>query len=274
MLQARNLSASTVGSYVSTVAKISLFHKKSPLLFTENEVLAFLLHELKVQKLEPKTVELHRCALITFYRMMAPEITIMQKCGRIKIPHKLPTVLSREEVERMIDGIRNRKHRAITAVLYSSGLRLNECAKLKPADIDCDRMTVRVEAGKGLKDRYAVLSHRALELLKEYQTAYRASEWLFPGRSAHISGRSIQYVVATAASNAGIRKRVHPHTLRHSFATHLIEAGVPLQIIQLFLGHENLKTTAEYAHISSTMVSGVSSPFDMAMRSTPEATNV
>ena len=191
----------------------------------------------------------------------------MQHCQRIKIPHKLPSVLSREEVERMIDGIRNLKHRAMVALLYSSGMRLNECAKLKPADIDSDRMTIRVEAGKGQKDRYAVLSPRALNILNEYRATHFASDWLFPGRRSHISGRSIQYVVAYATVNAGIRKRVHPHTLRHSFATHLIEAGVPLQIIQLFLGHENLKTTAEYAHISSTMISGVSSPFDMPLAS-------
>ena len=276
MLEARNLSASTVESYVGAVAKISLFHKKSPLLFTEDEVRGFLLHELKNEKLEPRTVELHRCALVTFYRAVAPEITIMNKCARIKTAHKLPVVLSREEVERLLEGIKNLKHRALVTLLYSSGLRLRECVNLKTKHIDHDRMTVHVENGKGKKDRYVVLSHRALELLKEYQRTYLTPDWLFPSpfQNSPISARTVEQVVSGAAKKAGIQKHVHPHTLRHSFATHLLEAGVSLQIIQQFLGHENLKTTAIYAHISSAMVSAVVSPFDMAMRSTPEAANV
>ena len=264
-LEAKGFSMRTVDNYVNAVIKISKFHNKSPLLFTEDDVRAFILHELKPESLAPRTVELHRCALITFYRLVAPEINIMQNIGRIKLPKHLPVVLSRDEVERMIGALHNIKHKAVVAVLYSAGLRLGECAALKVSDIDSGRMSVRVEMGKGKKDRYSILSQRALEILRNYVKIYRPKEWLFRGRDIcnPIHRRSIQKIVENAGHKAGICKNIHPHTMRHSFATHLLEAGVQLQIIQQLLGHSNLKTTTIYTHVTSVMLQNVKSPFDM-----------
>lgn len=267
LLEARGFANGTIGIYVSALAKISKFHNKSPLLFTEDDVRAYLLHEMKVEMLKPKTVNLYRCALLTFYRFMAPEITIMKRIERIKIPHTLPVVLSREEVEAMLGTIKNLKHKAAMAVLYSAGLRVSECVSLRISDIDSDRMAVRVESGKGKKDRYTVLSRRALELLRAYYRAYAPKHWLFPGQKqgSHLNRLTIERIVKRAARNAGISKHVHNHTLRHSFATHLLEAGVQLQVIQQFLGHAHVRTTTMYTQVTSVMLKSTKSPLDMAI---------
>lgn len=265
MLEAKGFTQPTVRNYTQAVAKISRFHNKSPLLFTEDDIRAFLLHEMKVEKRAMRTVELHRCALGTFYRLLAPESKVMERISRIKVPKHLPVVLSREEVERLIKAIRNLKHKTVVVLLYSSGLRLSECAALKVSDIDSGRMTVRVEMGKGGKDRYVVLSRRAYHVMRAYCAARRPAHWLFPGwkPDTHLSKRSIAKIVETAAKRAGINKNVHAHTLRHSFATHLLEAGTQLQVIQRLLGHSSLKTTTLYTQVTSVMMNAVKSPLDM-----------
>jgi integrase/recombinase XerD len=275
MLEAKGFANGTIGIYVAALAKISTFHNKSPLLFTEDDVRAYLLHEMKVEKLKPKTVNLYRCALLTFYRFVAPEITIMKRIERIKIPRTLPVVLSREEVEAMLGTIKNLKHKTVMAVLYSAGLRVSECATLRISDIDSDRMTIRVESGKGKKDRYTVLSRRALDLLRAYYRAYVPKHWLFPGQKqdSHLHRKTVERIVLKAACDAGISKLIHTHTLRHSFATHLLEAGVQLQVIQQFLGHAHVKTTTMYTQVTSVMLKSTKSPLDMAIAPAEEVAN-
>jgi site-specific recombinase XerD len=198
---------------------------------------------------------------------MAPEGKVMARFGRMKEPKTLPVVLSRAEVERLLGAIGNLKHRAAVMVLYCGGLRLEECVKLRPCHIESGGMKIRIEQGKGGKDRYTLLSHRALQTLREYYKTYRPREWLFEGRCGGqevrpMSGRMLQKVVTSAAARAGIGKRVHAHTLRHCFATHLLEAGVALQVIQRLLGHGSVKTTTIYTHVSQAMLDKVVSPLD------------
>jgi len=183
---------------------------------------------------------------------------------RPKKKEKLPEVLSPAEVARVLEKPRNLKHRALLVLLYSAGLRVGELVRLRPEDLDEDRRLVRVRGGKGGKDRNTLLARRALEVVRRYRAAYPTGRWLFPGsrRDRHLTTRSVQRVVARAAEAAGIRKRVTPHTLRHSFATHLLEGGTNLRIIQELLGHRSARTTQVYTHVAQSTLQAVRSPVD------------
>lgn len=186
---------------------------------------------------------------------------------RIPRPRKesrLPTVLSRREIARLIDRARNPKHRALLVLLYSAGLRVGEVVRLRPEDLDADRGLLRVRGGKGDKDRYTLLAHRAMETVGVYRAAYPDDRWLFPGGKPgrHLTTRSVQRVVQRAARAAGIEKNVTCHTLRHSFATHLLEAGTNLRIIQELLGHQSARTTQIYTRVTTTELAAVRSPLD------------
>ena len=186
---------------------------------------------------------------------------------RIPRPRKesrLPTVLSPQEVARLIGRARNPKHRALLVLLYSSGLRVGELVRLRPGDLDADRGLLRVRAGKGDKDRYTLLARRAIEVVGVYRAAFPSDRWLFPGGKPgrHLTTRSVQRVVKRAARAAGIEKSVTAHTLRHSFATHLLEAGTNLRIIQELLGHKSARTTQIYTRVTTTELRSVQSPLD------------
>ncbi len=261
-LQLKGFSTRTISNYVAAVAALSAFHKRSPLALTQDDVRTFYLHEINVKKMAARTVNLHMAALKTFFNLMAPESTVMKGITRLKCPKEIPVVLDTQEVQRLIDSIHNLKHKAAVTLLYSGGLRLNECVNLKPHHIESGRMKIRVEQGKGNKDRYTILSNRALSLLREYFKAYRPKQWLFEGRNGHVHQRMLHIIIRTAARKANINKPVSPHTLRHCFATHLLEQGVSLQVIQQLLGHSSIKTTAIYTHVTSVMLDKVVSPFD------------
>jgi integrase/recombinase XerD len=227
-----------------------------------SDIRTFLLHELNDRKLAAKTVSLHKAAITTFYNLITPGSTVMNGITNIRCPMKIPVVLDCKEVQRLIAAIENLKHKAAVILLYSGGLRLNECITLKPHHIESERMKIRVEQGKGKKDRYTILSQRALELLRDYFHSYRPKKWLFEGRHGHLSNRMLHRAIKVAARKAGIVKPVSAHTLRHCFATHLLERGVALQVIQQLLGHSSIKTTTIYTHVSSAMIDKVISPFD------------
>ncbi|MFH1627118.1 MAG: tyrosine-type recombinase/integrase [Pseudomonadota bacterium] len=191
---------------------------------------------------------------------------------KIKCPRrekKLPVVLDISEVESLFLATKNLKHKAMLMITYSSGLRVSETAKLKLTDIDSTRMTVRI-TGKGDKDRYSILSQTALEHLRQYWKKYRPAEWLFEGqkKDGHISTNSIQQLFYKAKKLARIKKPVSIHTLRHSFATHLIEAGTSLHHVQLLLGHRSPTTTTVYLHVSRLNLSQVVSPLDKTAQQT------
>ncbi len=183
---------------------------------------------------------------------------------RPKKEAQLPAVLSQEEVARLLGEVKNVKHRALLMLLYASGLRVGEVVRLQPDDIDADRGLVRVRRGKGSKDRYTLLARRAVEALVLYREAYPIGRWLFPGArdGRHLTPRSVQRIVARAASAARITKHVTPHTLRHSFATHLLEGGTNLRIIQELLGHASSRTTERYTHVARSTFDSIRSPLD------------
>jgi len=177
---------------------------------------------------------------------------------------QLPTVLSQSEVARLLRAPRNLKHRALLLLLYSSGLRVSELVRLRCDDVDEDRGLLRVRRGKGAKDRYTLLADRAIQALKLYREAYEPRRWLFPGGrpDRHLTTRSVQKVVARAARDTGLEKHVTPHTLRHSFATHLLEGGTNLRIIQELLGHASSRTTQRYTHVARSTFESIRSPLD------------
>jgi site-specific recombinase XerD len=193
-----------------------------------------------------------------------------------KRPKRLPVVLSQEETVRFLECIANFKHRTLLTTLYACGLRLSEGTHLRPADIDSQRMLVQVRQGKGQKDRIVPLSPVLLEQLRTWWRATRPQEWLFPGQGGRgpLSDHSAQKACQQAAQKAGLKKRVSPHALRHSYATHLLEAGVDLRTLQKLLGHACLSTTLIYTHVSQPRLLAAPSPLDLlpleATRPRPE----
>ena len=198
----------------------------------------------------------------------------VEQLPRPRKEHKLPNVLSRQEVMRLLGTVENPKHRAIMLLTYSGGLRLGEVVRLKVGDIDSDRNLIHIRQAKGRKDRYTLLSKVALEALRAYYRKYQPQTWLFPGAKPgrHLHERSVQKVFDRAQEKAGIRKDVSTHTLRHSFATHLLESGTDLRYIQELLGHKSSKTTEIYTHVSEKNIGQIQSPLDALMnRSGDEA---
>jgi integrase/recombinase XerD len=184
---------------------------------------------------------------------------------RPKKEEKLPNILSKEEVITLLNNVSNIKHRALLTLTYSAGLRVSEVVSLKLGDIDSQRMLVHIRQGKGRKDRYTILSQTALDILRQYARQYRLTDWLFPGENeqTHLSERSAQKIFSTVRSKVGIKKNVSIHSLRHSFATHLLEAGTDLRYIQTLLGHKNSKTTEIYTHVSQKDILRIRSPLDL-----------
>ncbi len=177
---------------------------------------------------------------------------------------KLPQVISKSEVMKILDNTNNLKHRCIVGLLYSAGLRRNELINLKLSDIDSNRMLIRIESGKGNKDRYSLLSNQILDDLRIYYKKWRPKKYIIEGQyGGQYSGQSIAVIVTKAAKKAGIRIRVTPHMLRHSFATHLLEAGVDLRQIQVLLGHSSSKTTEIYTHVATSTFSSIKNPLDL-----------
>jgi len=205
-----------------------------------------------------------RAAIVFLYDAVLNKPERVVDLPRMKRPHQLPAVLSREEVTRLLKVTYNLKHRALLTTAYSAGLRVGEIVRLKVHEIDSKRMQIRVTAGKGAKDRYTVLAETALLVLRDYVRAERPKDWLFPGDEAgsHLSERSAQKVFHQAAVKAGIKKPATFHTLRHSFATHLLEDGVDVRYIQELLGHGSLETTERYTHVAQKDTGRIKSPLD------------
>jgi len=191
---------------------------------------------------------------------------------RPKKEKKLPEILSKNEISKLLKAVKNLKHKAILYLVYSAGLRVGEVVKLKPTDIDSDRMLIHIIQGKGKKDRYTILSETALSILRQYVKVYKPEHWLFPGQhpDKHLTERSVQKVFDNARIDAKIRKNVSVHNLRHSFATHLLEGGVNLRYIQELLGHSSSKTTEIYTHVTQKNLSNIISPLDTIMMNKEE----
>lgn len=262
-MRMRNLSANTQDAYVRVVAAFAKHFNMSPDLLGPSHVREYLLHLLR-RKAAWSTYNQARCALHFFYRVTLRKDWAPGEIVCAKSPKRLPVILSRDEVRRLLTAARRIKTRAMLTTLYATGLRVSELVGLKVADIDSQRMVIRVRQGKGQKDRYVMLSEKLLAVLREYWRARRPTDWLFPGDdpAKPLSRRVVQRNCDAAAGRAGLTKSVSPHALRHAFATHLLEAGTDLRTIQTLLGHQNLRTTALYTYVSPEKVSATKSPFD------------
>lgn len=264
-LQMRNLSPHTQKAYVHAVAQLALYHHKSPDLISPEEVRAYLLYLVNERHVAPGTYNQVLGALRFFYSVTLSRPWIMDRIVCQKEHRKLPVVLSRAEVQQFFAGASCLKSRVLLRTIYAAGLRVSEVISLKVGDIDSQRMTIHVRHGKGQKDRYVMLSEILLSELRQYWQVYRPRDWLFPGQPSdkQLSRQTVYDICRTAARRARLRKEVSPHTLRHSFATHLYEADTDLRTIQALLGHRNLRTTALYTFVSLDKVAATTSPLDL-----------
>lgn len=262
-MELKDFSPRTQKSYLYAVESLAGFHRKSPHLLTQEEVEDYLLH-LKDTGKSPSTRNVIISGLRFFYEHTLKNEAIALKLPKRKKPLILPEVLSRKEVGRILDATVNIKHRLVLMTAYSAGLRVSEIANLKVNHIDSEQMVIRVEQAKGRKDRYTLLSKRLLEELRVYYKVYRPKGWLFFSKQRHIpmSICSMQKLYRRAKRDAGITKGRGIHTLRHCFATHLLEAGYDVRKIQLLMGHRSLSTTMVYLHVSRSGLSRVKSPLD------------
>ena len=262
-LQIRHYSPITIRIYLHSVAEFARHFGKSPDRLSAEHIRRYQLFLAK-KKVSPSTYVQAVCALRFLYTH-----TLHQKVPIERIPfprreRKLPLVLARDEVKALLDAPCNLRHRTLLAILYGSGLRVSEVARLKVSDIDGARNVLWVRHGKGRKDRQALLPPKLRELLRCYWRSQRPTDWLFPSSQPGqpISPKAIFLACRKAAQAAGIRKPVHPHALRHSFATHLLEAGVDIRTIQILLGHANLETTARYLQVADVAVRSTTSPLE------------
>ena len=263
-LMIRNMADTTVDAYTYHVRRFAIFIKKPLDKVTPEDVRAFQLHLIQDKQIAYSTFNQAVCALRFFYRHTQPmpwPVTMMPFGKR---PKTLPTVLSRNEIGQLFQCTPNLKHRTFLMTLYSGGLRLSEAANLMIADIDSDRMMLRVAQGKGKKERFVPLSPRLLEQLRTYWKQYRPPTLLFPGKTPTkiYADTTIRKVMKVAAQKAGIKKRVYPHVLRHSYATGLLEAGVDLLTISKLLGHASFITTMIYLHCRRENLNSIPSPLD------------
>jgi integrase/recombinase XerD len=264
-LRIRNYAPSTVECYIHSVAEFAKHFNKPPDQLGPEEIRAWQLYLLNEKKVKLATYIQAVCGLRFFYRN-----TLNRKIDidRIPLPRyekKLPVILTKEEVKALLEAPKNLGHRAMLATLYGTGLRVSEATHLKVSDLDRDRKVIHIRAGKGRKDRQVMLSDQLREVLVAYYRWKRPADWLFPGGrpGCPIKRETVFDACRKAARRAGIAKSVHPHSLRHAFATHLLDDGVSLVVIQALLGHANLKTTARYLHVSDSALRSTRSPLEM-----------
>jgi integrase/recombinase XerD len=264
-LRLRGCAPSTCESYLGCVRAFAVYHRRSPEQLGEPEIRAFLLY-LQGKKSSASTLNVYACALKFLYRVTLGRAELAEKIPHPKrVAQRLPDVLTGSEVERLLYSIHSPKHRAIVMIAYGGGLRVSEVCALRIEDIDSLRMTIHIRQGKGKRDRFVMLAKRVLIALREYWRSERPERpFLFPGDQAGrcISVSAVQKSLTRAALKAGLTKRVSPHVLRHSFATHLLESGTDLRVIQTLLGHSSISTTLRYTRVSSGHLRKTASPLD------------
>ena len=259
----RNMSPATRRAYVRAVKNFSLFFRRSPEDLTFEDVRDYQLH-LVSRGLQATTINQIMCALRFLYGTTLGRSGVAEHIPLARKSDPLPAVLSQEEVARFLNAIPNLKHRTVFTTIYAAGLRVSEAVSLAITDIDSGRMVIRIRQGKGSKDRYVMLSEQLLTILRAYWKHARPRHWLFPGPdpTKPVTTRSLQRICRAAADRAGLEKNVTVHTLRHSFATHLLEQGVDIRIIQDLLGHRHINATARYARVAINTIRQVQSPLE------------
>jgi integrase/recombinase XerD len=267
----RNLSPATQRSYIHAVSKFSRHCGRSPDRLGLEDVRAFQVHLVSTGISWPSLNQIV-CALRFFYGVTLRQDTIPERIPYAREPRKLPVVLGADEVVRFLEAVSSLKSRVALTTAYAAGLRVSEVVGIRVENIDSRRMVIRIEHGKGGKERYAMLSEQLLAILRSYWRLARPKSWLFPGRGEDkpIEPNVLHAACRSAVAAAGLDKRVSVHVLRHSFATHLLENGTDIRIIQVLLGHENLSTTARYAHVSTRLIATTQSPLDrLSLEITP-----
>jgi len=272
-LRIRRYSKKTRTEYVRCVANFVRHFNKSPDQMGEEEIRSFLVHLVEERKVSPSVQKMHLAALKFFYSntLLRPQAVQHLQYPRAHKP--LPDVLSLQEVLDVLGSVESIKYRAIIATAYAAGMRISEaCALHCRGDVDSSRMVIHIREGKGGKDRYVMLSERLLSFLRQYYKTVRPPGiYLFPGQdpARPISSSAVRSVFNQAVAKAGIKKRITFHCLRHSFATHLHEAGADIRLIQSLLGHSSIRTTARYTHISIDQTAKTRSPFDLMVQTLP-----
>jgi|RhiMethySRZTD1v2_1073278.scaffolds.fasta_scaffold270985_2 integrase/recombinase XerD len=263
-LRLRGLAPHTAYLYLRAVSDFARHFGQSPDQLGPKHIRTYQLHLLN-KPVSYSTLTIVVSALRFFYRVTLGKGWTIERIPSPKRERRLPVVLSLTEVAQFFAAVENLKHRMVLMTMYAAGLRVSEAVHLKISDIDSARMVIRIEQGKGRKDRYVMLSPSLLTLLRTYWKAVRPHHWLFPGRESdsYLSIRSVQWICRDAWLRSGLTKKVNVHMLRHSFATHLLEAGTDLRTIQLLLGHRSLNSTARYTHIATSAIGSTPSPFDL-----------
>jgi site-specific recombinase XerD len=265
-LRRRNYSPDTIRGYVHAVEQFATYFDKSPELLGLEEIGDFQLHLLEEKQLALGTIALRMGALRFLYKRVLKRRDLdFENLPLLRTPKKLPVILSREEVTAVLEAPKRLGHRTMLSTMYAAGLRVSEVVQLKISDIDSSRNVILVRGGKGNKDRQVMLSAKLLELLRCYWRWKRPQELMFPGKvpGRPLTTSSVFRACQKAATTAGITKPIHPHSLRHAFATHLLEAGVNLRTIQVLMGHSSLTTTARYLHVVDLAALGTKSPLDL-----------
>jgi site-specific recombinase XerD len=268
-MQVRNFSPHTQTSYVQQVSRFARHFQQTPESLGPEEIRAYQLHLTNERKLAVSSVLIAVAALRFLYTVtLKKSWSVEEIIPAPKKPQRLPIVLSPDEVLQFLECVPGLKHRAILTTCYAAGLRISEVLHLRPNDIDSSRMVIRVEQGKGQKDRYVMLSPKLLDLLRTWWRVERPTVWLFPGdRPEHpISKDAVEQACQKARRRSRIAKPITPHLLRHAFAVHLLETGTDVRTIQLLLGHRSLATTARYLRIATITVCATTSPLDWLPR--------
>ena len=263
-MQLRGLAPGTHGGYLRAVRDLARHCGRSPETATAEDVRQYLVHLMTERRLSPSTINVLSAGLRFFFVETLGWPEVVRTIPPRKTRRSLPNILSTREIERLLSVTANIKHRTILMTTYAAGLRRSEVARLRVSDIDSSRMMIRVRKGKGEKDRYTILSQRLLQALRAYWRWCRPSEWMFPGAKPErpISGRMLGHIYGRAREEAGITKEGGIHILRHSFATHLLEAGVDLRTIQILMGHRSLAATMRYLHLTRKQLDATPSLLD------------
>ena len=264
-MQIRNLAPLTQSAYLLQVSLFARHFGQSPERLGREDIRAYRLYLAQDKRLAASSISVAVAALRFFYTVTLKQAwTVDADIPTCRLPQKLPQVLSQKEVGQFLDAVESLKHRVILTICYAAGLRVSEAVRLKPASIDSRRMVIRVEEGKGRKDRYVMLSPKLLDILRDYWKATRPTEWLFPGDrpGRSITRFAVERVCRETRQRSDIAKPVTPHSLRHAFAVHLLESGADLRTIQLLLGHRSLTTTSRYLRIATSKVCATASPLD------------
>lgn len=262
----RRLSLRTRQSYSEAVAALAKHYHRSPDRLTARQIQDYLLYLIEERELAHSSCKVALHGLRFFYHETLKRAELEFGIPPARMPQKLPQILSREEIERLFAGARLYKHRVLLMTTYAAGLRVSEVCALKVTDIDSQRMTIRIEQGKGQKDRYSLLSPRLLKELRHYWQMDRPRTWLFPAAKSPdraLNTHTAQKIYYAARDQAGIAKRFGIHGLRHAFATHLLEAGTDSHTIQRLMGHSDLQTTMRYLHLAQQKIAATRSPLEL-----------